>query len=763
MRTSVTVFATPIASAVMEGIQGAAATSSLTASTAQNLPVSLPAIEPGLANLGLLTIGTEQNVSQPISSEAILGRAGTASVPADATAFDADFEARATASANVLYATNFDDVYLDGALDATRSGIASKADMLDEAFENAPQPDNIDWSTTTRLSGAGSCRLITLGSDGSSSQGSWAFRPDGRTSTTRTRLYVQFSVYYPKETIGYRFNHDGDSYFKTINCGQYGSGQVVVGDATFSGFPVILINGSSTLGNEKYFLSGGDTPWGVATTRESPGIDNGASLTGASTKEAWLNNYGVMPRGVAQQDGDYGYDSGDPYLYERSGMTYGWPDSRSQASGAVPWQRDGWTTVEVFLEYNGDGNVSTIQMWVAPYGESPVLMVNEVETIDFNTPGSNSWSRFDLLNYATGRQSEAGRPTQNTFYDEIVVSTAPIKFPNPGGSPYIIPGHQDLTALETLAADLSAGEHADYAAGTGQTNRDNDDGFDWQSDCHYHEGTKRLYYGLKAANARQSWEAWEFDTITATFTDIGAISGGLSSVDELGHIYGNSAMDPDTGDLYFQVWGESFLRIFTQSSRTWSTSATASPDFAVSAPISGLGFHPDFYGAGDGAVIVLGRDAVPPYVHAWRKSNNTWDRFDRTSGGTSTSMGMHNPFDGYNYLGARGGEALHRVSNSSDLSVRAVPPINIAGYGGGEQHGTMIPHPDGSGDILLVENQNSSGAGNRVWKSSDGGLNWSSQSTHPFDAIGSGPHFYMRDFGVVGRITYTGLRIWKPA
>jgi len=378
---------------------------------------------------------------------------------------DVDFTTRATASSNVLYATNFDDVYLDGVWNSGRSGISSDAELIAEAADSPPSPENVSINTSIKLSGANSCRLTTPGNLGASGSGYFSFRPDGRTSTTRRDLYMQFAVYYPQETIGYRFNHDGDSYFKTVNCGQYGAGQVVIGDNLFSGFPVLLLDGFDTLGGDFYSIGGGDTvnPWGIATTRESPAIDNGAILDGSSTKEEVLNNWGVMPRGVAAQDGDYGYDSGDPYLYDRSGMVNGWPDDRSQASGAVPWQLDGWMVVEARLKYV-DNTDSTIQIWAAPYGEQPVLMVDEHNKALLGTNTSNSWSRFELLNYATGRLAETGvRPTQYTYYDEIICSLDPIKFPNPGGTQYDLPQNAPQWIRDAIAAGWDVGEWAEIS------------------------------------------------------------------------------------------------------------------------------------------------------------------------------------------------------------------------------------------------------------------------------------------------------------
>jgi hypothetical protein len=49
-----------------------------------------------------------------------------------------------------------------------------------------------------------------------------------------------------------------------------------------------------------------------------------------------------------------------------------------------------------------------------------------------STPlASNSevYRRFELLNYDTPRLPETNRPTMYTYFDEVIISTSPIKFP----------------------------------------------------------------------------------------------------------------------------------------------------------------------------------------------------------------------------------------------------------------------------------------------------------------------------------------------
>ena len=373
------------------------------------------------------------------------------------TAMELDFLARASAP-GVKYATNFTDVWLDGVKNAARSGIASSAQMRAEALEIPGDDTRVTRDTTIKLSGA-SLRLETLPTT-DRQEGSWAFTPNGRDSTLFTEVWLQFAVYLPRQTLAYRWQDNGDSFQKFINFGQAGTGQVVVGYTQFCGFISTLINQSSSVGGQLYSYSSSQNPFGITTSRENPAIGAGIVLSPTTDlEEEWLNTYGPLPRALAQDPNnttDYDYNAADPYLDTRAGNLFGWPDSRALASGAVPWQKDGWTVVEVHLKHNGPGFVSTIQLWAAPYGQPPVLLIDEVGTVDLgdangdSTP--NSWDRFELLNYATGRQPEPGRPVQYTYYDEIISSAAPINFPG---------GHSlfgQSGAAPTFAEDMTLGK-----------------------------------------------------------------------------------------------------------------------------------------------------------------------------------------------------------------------------------------------------------------------------------------------------------------
>lgn len=374
----------------------------------------------------------------PPSSVGVLGGSLASG---DCTLFNAQADWIKRASADgVLYATNFSDVYLNSVLQPNRA-IVDSASLRAES-DNQPGEVGISgdrsavvFDPTKKISGKGSLRLDTY--DSSNAQtGSWATWANGVDATVYRRLYVQFMVYYPKETIGYRWLTNGtagSSGLKILNCGQYGGGQVVVFVPRFLGFPSAFVNGSQLVsditGNN---IDSSQNPWGKLVLRIQDGINTGIS---GATKTDFLLRYGPLARGI-DGDGNFDYDANNPYLYNRT-QPSGWPDSRAATNG-VAINLDGWTVMQMFLEYNvADNSKCTVQMWASKYGDAPKLIMNNVMNVALNdTAGTNSWKRFELLNYDTIRLAEPGvRPTLKTYYDEFVVSTKPIYWPVVGTLP----------------------------------------------------------------------------------------------------------------------------------------------------------------------------------------------------------------------------------------------------------------------------------------------------------------------------------------
>lgn len=334
----------------------------------------------------------------------LLCAAGTAGAAVDT---EADWQARKSA-AGVFYSESFD--------------YATKSELINAAVgvTNNPPANEIDLDSSIKLSGGKSLKIITHGAAGANG-GSWAQWYDGKTGSTKyTTFYFQFAIYLPRDTLAYR-SKGGDGQLKLVNFEQYGAAQIVITNRKFLGFPTILLNGSSTL--EKN-ISENVVPNVGSEYVYQPGVDTGSPSSPGDACEFW-GRYGPS-RGVAIND-DYGESNPEPYL-DRRNLTYGFPNRCALRSG-VPFAMNGWTTIEVYVEYNSaNPGQSTVKAWAAPYGEAPRLFINQVNSTPLSS-NSDVYRRFELLNYDTPRESETNRPTMYTYFDEVVISTQPIKFP----------------------------------------------------------------------------------------------------------------------------------------------------------------------------------------------------------------------------------------------------------------------------------------------------------------------------------------------
>lgn len=319
---------------------------------------------------------------------------------------EADWQAR-KAAAGVIFSESFEynsqSELIAAALGVTSNGTANEI--------------NVD--SAIKLAGSKSLRITTHGAAGANG-GSWAQYYNGKDSTQFKSFYFQFGIYLPKETLAWR-SKGGDGQLKLLNLEQYGPAQVALTNRKFLGFPTFLLNGNRTL---EHVISENSVPNVSGEYIWQPAVDSGSPANPADACQFW-GRYGPA-RGIAIND-DYGETNPESRL-DRRNLTYGWPNRCALQSG-VPFVLDGWTTIEVHVEYNvANPQQSTIQAWGAPYGQAPRIYVNEVGTVSFNS-NSSVYRRFELLNYDTPRLPEANRPDMNTYYDEVIISTQPIKFP----------------------------------------------------------------------------------------------------------------------------------------------------------------------------------------------------------------------------------------------------------------------------------------------------------------------------------------------
>ena len=127
---------------------------------------------------------------------------------------------------------------------------------------------------------------------------------------------------------------------------------------------------------------------------------------------------------------------GDPAMYHscrgKDGQSQGIPQAWS-----VAYQAEEWMTFQLAIRvgtwYKNDGryrNDSFIELWVAREGEPSRRVVSQRYDLANNNPAAR-YGKVWLLPYLTGKDASQVHPNAFTWYDELIISTAPIADPSP--------------------------------------------------------------------------------------------------------------------------------------------------------------------------------------------------------------------------------------------------------------------------------------------------------------------------------------------
>jgi len=332
---------------------------------------------------------------------------------------DADWLSRSTAS-GVFYSTNF--TYKDA---AKTQLITNVTDLAASAYQTGSTA-KLAWDTSLKLSGNGCLRLNMAGGSIDGTGTGWTFSFDGiglhTKNTSKTQFYIQFAYY--ADSVQNNFNYGGTS--------NYG-GKIIIVEAPDTSFdsgevvfrrwvePGGFVAAYSLPVNQSYYNN---------VISQSRGLLNnlydanhyGASFGAPSTASQWKQRHGYMSIGTVS-DPDY---VNAPRIISNT-----------------------WMTIEIYVDLVND----CVKMWMAPYGESPKLIIGKnpgngdlpaVGTVDGS--GSNPkpiYTGAQLTNYAN---SPTAWPSTSTYvcYDEVIASNDPIPFP--GGYTLPFPGTDTVTS-----------------------------------------------------------------------------------------------------------------------------------------------------------------------------------------------------------------------------------------------------------------------------------------------------------------------------
>jgi hypothetical protein len=149
------------------------------------------------------------------------------------------------------------------------------------------------------------------------------------------------------------------------------------------------------------------------------------SCTGSASHGPYAGLYTNEP------GGDYGLQNAAGCLY-----------SKPTAPQCFRWAADEWLTFELRIKtgprVNGEFQNSEVQLWGAREGKAPVLLINwrpgvggyfPLTANDGNTGEQQNFGKVWLLPYMTARNETITSPLMQTWYDELIISRQPIKFP----------------------------------------------------------------------------------------------------------------------------------------------------------------------------------------------------------------------------------------------------------------------------------------------------------------------------------------------
>lgn len=335
--------------------------------------------------------------------------------------------------------------------------------------------------------------------------------------------------------------------------------------------------------------------------------------------------------------------------------------------------------------------------------------------------------------------------------------------------------------LADAANGLAPGEWVDFATGaqTGWTQAD----WEWQT-CGFWDPIHNLVHVMGKPVGNTAWAHRWYALVSNTWNT--GLSGGWNNS---GHVYGNSAIDPSTGDLYCvrggldgaggSVENPERARWWKYSLQDWSSLSPTTQDIypggALVSMGNGLSYHPNLYGVGVGGWVL----STSFRTCFWRKDtdavadvSHAEDRYGNREG-----VGCYFPANDSSYVGGADGNLLLKVTphatpgSAPVLTEMSSPPISLRGNSdaGAGGFGSLHVHPANSTKLIIVERGNSTTSTYRWWTSTDGDT-WSLGSgNHPFSFR---PYVVISipELGVLWALGENDVptptfysRVWKPA
>jgi hypothetical protein len=414
--------------------------------------------------------------------------------------------------------------------------------------------------------------------------------------------------------------------------------------------------------------------------------------------------------------------------YYKNSTTYsiykaGSPEIPSNLAN-VPHVWDVWAHY-LYKVTPGDENVGEtgVEVWRVLSGETSYTKIFEtfVESIDYNDAFNKAWNALIVSIYHNG----ANLPEFNQSYDQIIFS-----------KDVVLPPGTASSDIGAACMSLSSGASAGFSAGNQSSLAESE--IEWNTSMFHDPYTGRIHMLGKAAGLSDAWRHQYYDIATGAWTTVTtSFSGGVS---RFGHIYGNSAFDEVTGDLY-QVGGDvipqanRFAWRYRASTGLWdSRMPTGSTVFGTGAwndTANGVAIHPHLYGWNEPGLIVdqqISMHFVNLQTNAVQETPHSSNAYGQREGDA-----VYWPAQNVVIIGGAPSSAnLAQVSPNGGgtpiITNLPNPPINLAGLSqqNSSNFGSLHVHPGNPDKLLILET-----TGQRAWTSVDGST-WVQISNHPF-------------------------------
>lgn len=257
----------------------------------------------------------------------------------------------------------------------------------------------IQRDTSVFLSGGSSARWDIYGNTSEDQEGYW-FQTFGQTFAQNSTFYIQFAFRADTNWVTTDWTQTGTS-------GKGTSPKILIAHG-------VDANGQPATCDNVQFVYRNENGWAL------PDMYSQCGQISAYTDPGGVN-YFEGSTSLYQQ----GFTAPAPF----AGYDCAYNHGSKPVGNCMFFQANTWYTIYLKLHIGTWGQPnSTVEAWVAPYGQQMKKMVN-VMNYTMNSSSVAGFSGVTLTQYMTGKLASVSHPTAHVWYDELIISTQPIPAP----------------------------------------------------------------------------------------------------------------------------------------------------------------------------------------------------------------------------------------------------------------------------------------------------------------------------------------------